>query len=139
MSREMLAVVSPDNVEVIRRVRVPLELTDEQAAEFQRVINSMPSEWFCPGNVAMLTQYCRHVIMARRIGQMIEREILKPDSERRVERLISIQRAESNIISKLMTQLRLTPQAVQPRGISVMRTHQAESPWSGLKQIAQNS
>lgn len=138
LSREMLSVVRPDNVEVIRRIRVPLELTDEQAKEFQRVVDSMPSEWFCPGNLAMLVQYCRHVIWARRIDQQLEAAMLDPDAGRRVDQLLVLQRAESNIISKLMTQLRLTPQAVQPRGISVQRTHQTESPWSGLKQIAQS-
>jgi hypothetical protein len=131
----MLTVVTPGNVEVVRRVRPPLELTEEQAEEFQRVVSSMPAEWFCPGNVAMLCQYARHVIMARRIAQLVEQVLLDPDSGRRVDQLIALQRSETSMLCRLMTQLRLTPQAVQPRGVSPKTTHDVASPWSGLKQL----
>ena len=80
-SREIFTVVNPDNVEVVRRVRVPLELTDEQATEFQRLVSVMPAEWFCPGNLAMLTQLSRHVIMARRIAQKLEHAISDADDD----------------------------------------------------------
>ena len=68
VSREMLTIVTDGNVEVVKRVRPPMELTDKQAAEFQRVINAMPADWFCPGNIAMLCQYCRHVITGEMAG-----------------------------------------------------------------------
>ena len=78
-ARETLSVVTDGNVEVLRRVRAPNVLTDEQAAEFQFVVNSMPSEWFCPGNTALLCQYARHVVMAKRIAQLIEQAALESD------------------------------------------------------------
>src|SRR5262245_40544165 len=59
-------------VEAIRRVRPPPELTPEQSEEFERVVATMPAEWFVPANVSMLAQYARHVVMARRIGELIE-------------------------------------------------------------------
>ena len=46
-----------------------------------------------------------------------------------------MQLRESAMISRLMTQLRVTPQAVAPRGVSAKAVHEVESPWSGLKQI----
>ena len=142
-SREVFTVVTPGNVEVVRRVRAPLELTDEQAAEFQRTVSVMPAEWFCPGNTALLAQLSRHVITARRIAQMIERAILAAEDDtvegraagRQVFELEKMQLRESAMISRLMTQLRLTPQAVAPRGVSAKAVHEVESPWSGLKQI----
>ena len=139
-SREVFTVVTPGNVEVVRRVRAPLELTDEQAAEFQRTVSVMPAEWFCPGNTALLAQLSRHVIMARRIAQMIQRAILAAEDDTvegraAVFELEKMQLRESAMISRLMTQLRLTPQAVAPRGVSAKAVHEVESPWSGLKQI----
>jgi hypothetical protein len=135
----MLSVVSEDNVEVMRRVRVPNVLTDEQAAEFRFAVDSMPAEWFCPGNTALLCQYARHVVMAKRIAQLIEKAALDPDGAKQLKELILAQERETSIICRLMTLLRLTPQSVQPSRSSARLTHQAESPWSGLKQIAQNS
>ena len=140
---EKLMVVTPGNLEVIKRVRAPVELTQEQTIEFQRMVSVMPAEWFCPGNVAMLCQLSRHVIMARRIAQLIEIAVSDaeddPAAGKRVFELEKMQLRESAMISRLMTQLRLTPQAVQPRGISVKATQQVESPWSGLKQITSES
>lgn len=145
-SREILTVVTDGNVEVVRRVRPPSELTDLQAAEFQRVVSSMPAEWFCPGNIAMLCQYCRHVIMARWLGQQIEHTMTRlgedPEEDpilgRKLHELEKMQLRESAMIARLMTQLRITPQAVQPRGVSAKTMHEVESPWSGLKQIGQD-
>ena len=138
-SREIFTVVNPDNVEVVRRVRVPLELTDAQATEFQRLVSVMPAEWFCPGNLAMLTQLSRHVIMARRIAQKLEHAISDADDDpiagKKIFELEKMQLRESAMISRLMTQLRITPQAVAPRGVSAKSVHEVESPWSGLKQI----
>ena len=81
MSREILTIATDGNVEVVKRVRPPMQLTDEQAAEFQRTVSVMPAEWFCPGNTALLAQLSRHVIMARRIAQMIERAILAAEDD----------------------------------------------------------
>jgi hypothetical protein len=139
----MLTVVTDGNVEVIKRVRPPLELTDIQAAEFQRVVSTMPAEWFCNGNMALLCQYCRHVIMARHLGEMIEQAMSElghdPLAGKRLHELEKMQLRESAMIGKLMTQLRLTPRAVAPRNVSMKSMHEVESPWSGLKQISDQS
>ena len=58
-----------------------------------------------------------------------------PLAGKRIFELEKMQLRESAMISRLMTQLRLTPQAVQPRGVSAKAVHAVESPWSGLKQI----
>jgi hypothetical protein len=129
-SRELLTVVTPGNVEVVRRLRPPLELTEEQTAEFQRVVSQQPADWFSPGNLALLCQYCRHVIMARRIADLIETEMADPTANpTRLNALIMAQRQESSIICRLMTQLRLTPQAVAPSRTSAAKVYETINPF----------
>src|SRR5215475_802359 len=89
-----LELVDETGVEVVRRLRAPDELTAEQSIEFNRVVSMMPAEWFSPGNIGALVQYCRHVIAARRIAEMIEAAALAGDGEA-VERLLKAQIAES--------------------------------------------
>jgi asparagine synthetase B (glutamine-hydrolysing) len=133
----MLQVVGPGtNIEVIHRLRAPAELSDEQRVEFDRVISSMPADWFSPGNMADLVQYCRHVIMARKIDRMIDRAILDEREDHEIERLIKLQVAESKIINQLMTALRMTPQSVAPSTVSQKQLHQTKSPWRGLQEKA---
>ncbi len=47
--------------EVVARLVPPSELTKEQREEWLRVVDTMPADWFVPGNAAALAQYCRHV------------------------------------------------------------------------------
>ena len=123
-------------VEAIRRVRPPPELTPEQSEEFERIVATMPAEWFVPANVSMLAQYSRHIIMARRIAELIEG--MRSGEVGDIKGLAKLQRAqiaESKIIHQLMTAMRLTPQSIQPsRTVSPKRLRQVESPWSGLKE-----
>jgi hypothetical protein len=67
---QTIEVVDKTSVE-LRRVRPPDDLTPEQSQEFEHVVSTMPS-WFVPANVAMLAQYARHVVMARRIALLVE-------------------------------------------------------------------
>jgi hypothetical protein len=84
----------------------------------------------------MLAQYSRHVIMARRIAELIEG--MRSGEVGDIKALAKLQRAqiaESKIIHQLMTAMRLTPQSIQPsRTVSPKRLRQVESPWSGLKE-----
>lgn len=133
-ARNMLEVVTPDTVEVVRRIRPPLELTEEQTGEFNRLVSQMPAEHFFPGCLALVTQLSRHVIMARRLAQLIERAIEDPASTpHRIEQLRVAQHSESSLICRIMTQLRLTPQSVTPSRTTTSKVHEAQNPWSELK------
>jgi hypothetical protein len=125
--------VIPSSVEVVRRLQPPDELTDEQRVEFRRVVGGMPAEWFSVGNMAMLVQYCRHVVMARRVGEQIEEVILHGKAEE-LERLMRVQDVQSNILNRLMISLRMTPRSVEPMTVSAKRLKQTESPWRGFGQ-----
>lgn len=120
-----------NRVEVVRRVRPPVELTEEQRVEFERVVGGMPAEWFSVGNVALLTQYCRHVVTARRVAEQVEAAILDGNADQ-LDKLFRAQAVESRTIAKLMTSLRMTPQAVEPRNTSKKHLNKTDSPWSGF-------
>jgi hypothetical protein len=48
-----------------------LHLTDEQATEWWAVVNRLPADWFPRETHALLIQYCRHVVSARRVAQLL--------------------------------------------------------------------
>src|SRR5262245_191761 len=126
-----LELVEDSPIEVVRRLRAPDELTDEQKAEFERVINGMPAEWFCPGNAAALVQYCRHVIMARRTAAAIEHAVSTGDAEA-LANYVRVQVNETKVINQLMTSLRMTPHSVAPAPSSQKKLRAPESPWRGF-------
>ena len=71
-SAEALSVIGPSGIETYRRPDAPDELTSEQAAEWHAVVNRMPADWFPRETHAMLVQYCRLLIRARRLAQLID-------------------------------------------------------------------
>ena len=67
-----LTVPKVDPIEVIERPDAPYDLTDEQAEEWWAVVNRLPAEWFPRETHALLAQYCRHVVAARRVAELID-------------------------------------------------------------------
>jgi hypothetical protein len=71
--RKSIAALSVQAVgEALPRPDAPYDLTDEQAAEWWAVVNRMPADWFKRETFPLLTQYCRHIIAARRIAKLLE-------------------------------------------------------------------
>jgi hypothetical protein len=120
-------------LETIKRIRAPTELTGEQKKEFCRVVDTLPADWFIPAHIAGLVQYCRHVVMARRVAKLIDDYMSRPDFDpMKVVELVKRQECESRAITKLMTMLRITPQSVALSRESPKRLRQeAQTPWSG--------
>jgi hypothetical protein len=127
---EMQSRESP--VEIVPRLRAPAELTAEEAIEFRRIVDCMPADWFNAGNLALLTQYARHVITARRIAESVDAAMKEARGEG-LDDLLRAQARETRMILQTMTALRLTPRAVEPRSVSVKKLAQAPSPWAGWK------
>lgn len=122
-------------LQVIKRLKPPSELTSEQKREFTRVVNEMPADWFSPGHLVLLVQYCRHVVMARKVARLIDTMLEKENADpTEIGELVKRQEAESRIIGKLMTMLRLTPQALAPTVVSAKRAREGrteeETPWN---------
>lgn len=111
-------------VEIVPRPAAPSELTDEEAAEWEAVICSEAADWIPRGAFGSLIQYCRHVVAARRVAQMIDAigDVTdKSDGESDAlaalkmadcyDKLLKMQERESRALSSLATRLRLTPQS----------------------------
>jgi hypothetical protein len=94
------------------RVPPPKSLNKDEVAEWFRIVNTAPADWFSDSNTGSLEQYCRHVVQARRVAKMIEAHTAKPEyNQVTYFNLLSRQLGESKMIVRLMTAMRLTHQS----------------------------
>ena len=128
-SAASLEVVS-SNVASIERPPVPDDLSDEQAAVWQKITNRMPADWFPAETWPLLAMYCRHVVAARRVAQLIEQEETSESVDiEALDRLYKMQERESRAMSSLATRMRLTQQATYDK--SRKKPAQVRKPWEG--------
>lgn len=107
-----LAVVNEAPITAIDRPEPPRELTPEQRIEWMQVVNAVRADWFGQETLALLTQYCKHVVTARHIGELVTRlEAEKEIDVQDYERLLKMQERETRIIASCMTRMRLTQQS----------------------------
>jgi hypothetical protein len=134
-------VVVPNPAEAISRQRAPGELTKEQAGIWNAVVAAEPADWFSGSTRPLLSQYCRHVLAARRLAEMIamlEAEIATKSAEqserlavmlsaaKAFDRLLKMQERESRAIASLATKMRVTQQATtNHRGNKI----ETKKPW----------
>ena len=113
------------------RPDAPYDLTDEQAEEWWAIVNRMPADWFSRETHGMLAQYCRHVMAARRVAQLVaDHESGSGDGEFDVEtydRLLKMQEREGRAISSLATRMRISQQATYDK--SKAKPKQVKRPW----------
>jgi predicted chitinase len=82
------------------------------------------------GNYALLTQYCRHVIAARRIAQLIEQVAKQKDLDRReLASLLAQQSQESLAIGRLLRSMRLSQQSIMRAETTRHPMGQTRRPW----------
>ena len=105
-----LALASP--VVEMQRPDAPYDLTDEQSEEWWAVVNRMPADWFPRETHGLLAQYCRHVVAARRVAQLVSAaEKSKKLDVENYDRLLKMQEREGRAISSLATRMRISQQA----------------------------
>ena len=123
-----LAITSTGTIETIDRADAPYDLTDEQSAEWWAVVNRMPADWFPRETHAILGQYCRHVVAARRVAQLVGaiegQESLDIEE---YDRLLKMQEREGRAMTSIATKLRITQQATHGR--SKKKSQAAHAPW----------
>lgn len=108
---EVVTQIGDAHVSIIKRPNAPAELTNEESVEWERVVNSMPADWFKPETHAMLVQYCRHVVGSRRMSELILVEEKNPMLDmKEMERLYRMRERESRAASMLATRMRMTQQ-----------------------------
>lgn len=127
-SQEIVRLVQP--IERIERPKPPAELTDEQAEEWREVVGRMPADWFPRETHPLLTDYCRHVVMARKIAQLISQaEEGETLDVAEYDRLGKMAERESRVIASLATKMRLTQQTTYDK--SKKKPSGVKKPWEG--------
>ena len=111
-SAASLEVAKPSKIEAIERPDAPYDLTDEQSEEWWAVVNRLPADWFPRETHGVLSQYCRHVVTARRVAQLVAACEASPDLDLgQYDQLLKMQEREGRALSSLATRLRITQQA----------------------------
>lgn len=123
--------VTPGNVSSLARPEPPSELTSEQSGEWWAIVDRMPADWFPRETHGLLAQYCRHVVTARRVAQLIEATEGADDLDiAQLDQLYKMQEREGRAMSSLATRMRITQQALvdkrADKGKSVTK-----KPWEG--------
>jgi hypothetical protein len=111
---EAVSMAAIARLETIARPDAPYDLTDEQADEWRAMVGRMPADWFPRETWGMLSQYCRHVVSARRVAQLIDLVMKAKKKDFDVEgydQLLRMQEREGRAMSSLATRMRLSQQA----------------------------
>jgi long-subunit acyl-CoA synthetase (AMP-forming) len=96
------------------------------------VVSQEAADWFTAATLPLLVQYCRHVIHARRLAEMLERMLSDTKSEVLVDeydKLLHMQERESKAITLMARSMRLTQQANRNDN-SKKKPQTIRSPWT---------
>jgi hypothetical protein len=111
-SAASLLLPKPAKPDVVERQRPPHHLTDEEVEVWADVVNAESADWFSPSTVPILAQYCRHVVQAKRLGELLERATSDPAlTIDNYDRLLKMQERESRAIASLATKMRISQQS----------------------------
>ena len=129
-SASMVAVMPGD------RPKAPDELQPDEAAEWAKIVDRMPPDWFTVETHPVLIQLCRQICNARRIADELNRvktgplhEVAHFDRFREWQKMLT---QTSASIAILATKLRLTPQSRYDQKVAAMGVHKTEGrpkPW----------
>lgn len=92
----------------------PDELTKPQAEVWREVVATRPPDWFTSETVPLLVEYCRVVIEARRIAQLLDGISLKRPSAAslaKYEKFMKLRAQNAATMKSLATAMRLTQQS----------------------------
>jgi hypothetical protein len=116
-------------VEAVQRPDAPYDLTDEQAEEWRAVVNRLPADWFPRETWGLLAQYCRHIVAARRVAQLVTACEAEADFDVvRYDKLLKMQEREGRGISSLASRMRIA-QVSSMRHERVKKPSMIEKPW----------
>ena len=99
-------------VALVRRPDAPLHLTPDQTDEWVAVSNAMPADWFTRETHALLEQWCRHTVDARRIAFLVDQEMSRPEVDvQTLDKLLAMQARETSAMKALASAMRISQQA----------------------------
>lgn len=118
---------------LVERPEPPLDLTPEQSDVWRHIVDGLPADWFPRETWPLLSQYCRHTVEARRLGQLIDQECARPDLDvRNYGELLKLQRQESGALKILAASMRLAQQSSRTDGAAATAKRGARTvkrPW----------
>lgn len=126
----LVTLTSPlDAIQVVERAKPPHDLTDEEIEVWVAVTASESADWFTPATLPLLKQYCRHVVRARHLAEMIERAQTSKSLELAdYDRLLKMQQRETAVMCSVATKMRITQQSItNHRGNK--KTSTSRKPW----------
>jgi hypothetical protein len=112
VSAAALTVIGPGGIETVRRPEPPIELTDDQAEEWRAIVNRMPADWFTRETVPLLVQYCRTIVRARRLAQLLNNTEKSEELDVKEYRdLLRSEAEQSGVLMSLATKMRISQQS----------------------------
>lgn len=105
-------------VAIESRLEPPPDLEGDALTEWQDVVNRCPPHWFKREHAGLLTQYCRHIVSAKKVSQLLK-EYENPSEKNSVwligvkdyDRLLRMQEKETKMIILLATKMRISQQS----------------------------
>lgn len=120
-----------DAIQIVERQKPSHDLNDEETEVWHAVVSSVPADWFDASTAPLLTQYCRHVVQARRLAELIEKAT--SDTELSItdyDRLLKMQQRESGAMCSLAVKMKISQSAIlNQRGNK--KTQAGRKPWEG--------
>jgi hypothetical protein len=104
-------------VTLLERPAAPLDLTPEETDEWVSVVDAMPADWFPRETHALLRQYVRHTVSARRVAQMIDAEMSRDQLDvGALDKMLQMQARETAALKALAASMRLAQQSARTDG-----------------------
>jgi hypothetical protein len=95
------------------------DLTTDQQNEWVDIVNRLPADWFPRESHALLAQYCRHVVSAKHvsdlIASLIDGDMESSDWLHDYDKLLKMQEREGRAMSSLATRMRITQHSLVSR------------------------
>lgn len=129
--RESDGVKTVEDISFLDLPAPPPELTADQAEEWESIVDRLPIDWFPRETWGMLSQYCRHVVAAKRVAQLIEAAEKADEIDiEQYDRLLKMQEREGRAISSLATRMRITQQSTYHPETKKGTKGKAKRPWN---------
>ena len=120
-------------VALIERPEPPLDLTPAQSDEWVTITSALPADWFSPENYPLLAQYCRHIVNARHLAQLVDQECSNKEMDVRIYLdLLAAQHKQTASLKALAASMRLAQQAkydTKNAAVAQKRAGTVKRPW----------
>ena len=115
------------------RLSVPAHLDEAEAAEWRGIVNSLPADYFRPGDVPLLAEFCIASAMSKWCNATLKAEgaVISDDRRTWAHPAVSIQQMQRSAMAQLAVKLRLCPSARYTEKSAATKTASAgaQRPW----------